>query len=41
METIDDDGNSATEDITTTQLLDQTRYGIVSRIQKVLFLEMC
>ncbi|KAK9900814.1 acid protease [Cystobasidium minutum MCA 4210] len=29
METIDDDGNSQTEDITTTQLLDETRYGIL------------
>lgn len=32
METIDDDGNSNTEDITTTQLLDQTRYGIVRQL---------
>jgi hypothetical protein len=29
METIDDDGNANTEDIATTQLLDETRYGIV------------
>lgn len=31
METIDDDGNSQTDDILTTQLLDETRYGIVSQ----------
>lgn len=30
METIDDDGNTQTDDIKTTQLLDETRYGIVS-----------
>lgn len=32
MGTVDDDGNTQTDDITTTQLLDQTRYGIVSEM---------